>query len=250
VPAEPGRPAPAAGGAAGGWDVPWTWLDPVVVFLVGLVLAEIIRALLGAALPATALEVVGPLVGGLTLIAVVAGWLALRHPADLRRVLGPGPLRAAVVAKGAGHGAVAFVVLNLGVAALFALVADTLGFELPPVQESLRETITDPRRAAGGLVYALSVAVVAEELVFRGLLFPALRGTVGRWRAIGLVGAAFGFVHYQPDPLAWAYTGGVMVIFGAYLAWAFDRYRHLAVALAMHATFNVLAVVAILQAWE
>lgn len=249
---EPGPAPPADGSGAGapGWDAPWTVLDAAVAFLAGLVVAELLRAGLAVALPADAYAVAAPLVGGLGLIAGVLAWVALRHGGALPRLLGPGRLRAAVVLKGAGHGVVAFVVLNLGAAALFTLVAETLGVELPPVQESLRELLTDPERAAVGLVYTLSIAVLAEELFFRGLLYPAFRGPLGRWPAILAVGAVFGVVHYQPDPLAWGYTFAVMAVFGAYLAWAFDRYRHLGVVVAMHVVFNALAVVAILGVWE
>jgi membrane protease YdiL (CAAX protease family) len=251
VTGEAGRPPSAqdADRGARGWAVPWSGVDVAMAFLAGLLLAELARGLLAAALPEVAFAAVAPLLGGLGLIVGVIGWLGLRYPATLPRVVGPGPLRASVVVQGVGHGVAAFVVLNLGVAALFALVADILGVDLPPVQESLRETLLDPERAFGGLVYALTIAVIAEELFFRGLLFRVLRNAVGRWAGILLAGALFGAVHYQPDPLGWAYTFGVMFVFGSYLAWAFDRYRHLAVVLVMHAVFNALAVVAILQAW-
>ena len=241
-------PAPA-NGAERDWDVSWTWVDGALAFLAGLLVAELLRQVLTAALPPDAYAVGAPIAAGVGLIVGILGWLRLRHPGTVRRLLGPGPLRVGAVLAGLGHGALAFVFLNVGAAALFTLAAEAFGVDLPPVQESLRDTITDPDVAVGGLVYALSVAVIAEELFFRGLMFPTLRRPLGRWPAIGLTGVLFGLAHYQPDPLAWTYTFTVMFAFGMYLAWAYDRYRHLVVVVLMHAVFNGLAVIAILRAW-
>lgn len=242
---EGGPPAPDDGAR---WDVPWTVVDVLVVFLGGMVLSQLLRAAFAAVLPPDALDVTAPLAGGGGVVVALVVWLLLRYPGTLGRLRGPGPWRARGPLVGVGHGLVAFVVLNLGAAGLFTLAARALGTELPPVQESLRETITDPEGAVAGLAYALAVAVLAEELLFRGLAFQALR-RLGRWPAIGLSGFAFGFVHYQPDPVAWAYTFVVMSVFGIYLAWVFDRHRHLAVPLAMHLVFNALAVAAIVGSW-
>jgi membrane protease YdiL (CAAX protease family) len=240
--------SPRQTGEAGEWQVPWTLLDVVVVFLLGAVLAEALRRALAALLPADAGFLAAAIAGGVGLVVAVVGWIQLRHQGTVRRLAGPGPITARVWWMGLVHGLVAFVVINLGGAALFTFVAEAIGADLPPLQESLRETITDPALALVGLVYTMSVAVVAEELFFRGLLFQVLRARAGRWLAIGASGALFGIVHQQPDPVAWMYAFIVMSVFGMYLAWAFDRYRHVLVPLLMHAAFNGLAVAAILRA--
>jgi uncharacterized protein len=248
------EPAPArrpeiADRADGEWDTPWTWVDAALAFLAGLLAGEVLRQFFSVLLAPATYTAAEPILGGLGFVVGIVGWLRLRHPGSLRKLVGPRQLRVAVVVAGLGHGIVAFVVLNLGAATLFSFAAEAFRVDLPPVQESLRRTIADPDLAVGGLVYALSIAVLAEELFFRGLLFPVVRRPLGRWPAIGITGVFFGLAHYQPDPLAWSYTFTVMFAFGMYLAWAYDRYGHLLVVLLMHALFNALAVVALLRAW-
>ena len=233
-----------------GWDVPWTWADAAVAFLAGILLAELTRQLLALGLTPDLWRAVGPLVGSLALLLAVLGWVGLRHPGTLARLAGPDPPGARVVLLGLGHGLVAFLVLNLGFAQVFTYLARLLGIDLPPVQETVREVITDPDIAIVGMLYVVLVAVVVEEVYFRGLLFQALRRPLGPWPAIGLSGLLFGLAHYQAgNPLGWLYTFVVMFPFGVYLAWTFNRYRTLVVPLLMHLLFNVLALVTILRGW-
>lgn len=246
------QPSPGAAAdesAEGGWDVPWTWVDAAMAFLAGILLAELTRQLLAFVVPTELMRALVPGVGSIALLIAILAWLQLRHPGTLPRLRGPGAVTPAKVIGGLGHGLAAFVVLNVGLAALFTLLAGLLGAELPEVQETIREVITDPDVAIAGIIYAVAIATVVEEVFFRGLLFQALR-RLGRWPAIGISGLVFGLAHYQPDnPVGWLYTFIVMFAFGMYLAWAFDRYRHLVVPLLMHIVFNAFALVLILRGW-
>jgi membrane protease YdiL (CAAX protease family) len=78
---------------------------------------------------------------------------------------------------------------------------------------------------------AVLVAPVAEEVCFRGLVYPALRGVLGVRGAIVLASFAFAIVH---QPTVWV----PMAILGAFLAWLVETTRSLAPVIAAHMAFN------------
>ncbi|MCH8967363.1 MAG: CPBP family intramembrane metalloprotease [Planctomycetes bacterium] len=95
-----------------------------------------------------------------------------------------------------------------------------------------------------GLVIALwvgaaAVAPVGEELFFRGLLQTFLVGMMrNRWLAIATAAAAFGAVHY-PYP----HTIPTLVVLGVVMGYAYERTGSLLPAIAIHAAFNLKALV-------
>jgi membrane protease YdiL (CAAX protease family) len=90
-----------------------------------------------------------------------------------------------------------------------------------------------PNARAAYVVMAVAFAPLAEEFLFRGLLYRALDREWGGWRAI--VGAAAFFAVYHPA-LSWA---PVMVL-GAINAILFKRTGLLAPAVAAHAAYNAV----------
>lgn len=82
---------------------------------------------------------------------------------------------------------------------------------------------------------AASIAPVAEELFFRGILQNALVNlTQSRGAAIALAAVAFGVVHAsQPDTIA------ALVFLGMLLGYAYERTGSLTVPIAIHAAFNL-----------
>jgi hypothetical protein len=132
-----------------------------------------------------------------------------------------------------------------------------------PFQSHLHDFNAPTTKLTGGahgttfLVIAVLTVVGApffEELFFRGLLFRGLLGLVGgsRWRArtgvaraaiVGLAvvldGALFGLAHGELEQLAG------LAVFGCILAYVCFRTGRLGMNMVSHATFNLVAVLAI-----
>lgn len=109
-------------------------------------------------------------------------------------------------------------------------------------QQLLRDALTGGRALVIAIVVAVLIAPIAEELLFRGVLFRALRRRVGRWPAAVLSALIFTGVHVEivfSQPLA--LTG--LFAFGVVLAWSLDRFQHLAVPIVAHAVFNGISLV-------
>jgi membrane protease YdiL (CAAX protease family) len=95
------------------------------------------------------------------------------------------------------------------------------------------------RRQGGFLPMALVgliMAPVAEELVFRGVLYPALRGRIGRARSLFGSAAVFAAMH----PL-WAmrlYPPVTQLLGGLVFAWSYEKTRSLVHPMIFHAVGN------------
>lgn len=96
---------------------------------------------------------------------------------------------------------------------------------------SLTDAVSD-RIVLG--VAALVIAPVAEELLFRGVMYPALRGFgFGRW-AFWITAAVFSLIHFD---LA---TFLPLFAFACLLNVLYDRTGNLLACVAAHATFNAV----------
>jgi membrane protease YdiL (CAAX protease family) len=228
-------------------DVPWGFLDAAAVFGLSFLLMAVASPLLGALDdPELARGLFFPLslalLGGTAVV-----WVRLRHPGHVGALLRRRPT-AADAAMGVAHGFAAFFIINVGFGLVVRVLGALTGLELPEVQEGLREAALDGRIGVLVIVSAVLVAPLAEEVFFRGLLYQGLRGPLGTWPAIALSALLFGLAHFEAGNLAGSlYALLVLSSFGAYLAWALER-RSLVAPVAMHATFNALAVVGILLA--
>lgn len=90
------------------------------------------------------------------------------------------------------------------------------------------------QRAEGWQALALAavlVAPVAEEICFRGLIYPALRARLPVREAILFSSAAFALVH---PPAVWL----PMAIFAAFLAWLVETTGSVVPCIAAHMAFN------------
>lgn len=178
----------------------------------------------GVELAVSVLVVVAVTLAGLAgILAATGAWSV--------RVLGRRPPRVRDVGTGIGVGLVGFVLATLTTAALNALLG---GLE-PPSQVLLEAT----RDARGLVVVLVGLAAVVgaplvEELVFRGLLFEALRRRAGLLAGLVGSGAVFAAVHLE---LQWTFQISLLVL-GVWLAWAFHRTGSLVVPIVGHATFN------------
>lgn len=243
----PGPSSPPPPGTPPTGRVPWTWLEAVAAFAIAtgatLLIALPIAAVAGAAglsLEAmnAALIPLTPIAIGLTTIAVVG----LRHPGSLRRLLGWRPASRGDWLVGLGVGIAGYLVIGLGLGALMQLAISAAGAEVPVVQETFRQAAADEGTAWILVVSAVVLAPIAEELLYRGMLFQALAKRLGTGWGIWLSAAAFGVTHAALGApwLANALLVAVILPLGALLAWAFHRRGTLLVPILGHAAFNAI----------
>lgn len=251
--AGPGRGAPAGSGPVPGAD-----------------------AAVGTGLAAAAIAVyfTGQLVVGVVVGGVLAGG-GVTDPAAVDRVL---LLAAAVVGQVAGLGAALLLLRSRGVplaavvgpvrpvlrrlgsglalgagtmlaaALVVALLVRLAGSEAAPEQLILDEALAGGVRTALAVLAAVLLAPVAEELLFRGLLYRALRRRRGVAVAAVVSAAVFAVVHLDvavTQPLALV---GLALV-GVVLALAYERTGGLLVPVAAHAGYNgaALAVAIVAQ---
>jgi len=147
------------------------------------------------------------------------GLLALRRPESIRRAL-----------------------LLLGAAIVGIYVFEVLYGALthPGNEQGLTPAHWEPAHAAAYIVNGLVICTVipfVEELTFRGLGYSLLE-RFGRWPAIVAVGLLFGLAHGLVVSLP------VIVVFGMVLAWIRSEARSVYPGMLLHATFNLIALIA------
>lgn len=226
---------PRGGAPDGAFPVPWRWWDALVAFLLSLLFSIPAAGIVLFLVPAAAQEGALILVSSALLLLAPAAWTALRFPRALRRLLGPVRTRWSGVLVGVGHGALAFLVVNVVITQLIELFARQAGLEVPEVQQELQEAVRDPGAAPLVIVSVVLLAPLAEELLFRGVLFQALRMRVRLWPAVAVSAVAFGASHVEPLAI------GLTAVLGLYLAWIFHRSGSLLVPILAHASFNALS---------
>lgn len=94
---------------------------------------------------------------------------------------------------------------------------------------------------APGVVFvilrALILAPVAEELVFRGLVFRRMREYAGFWPAALVSSALFGLYHMNLPQGIYAF------LFGIAIAAVYDKFRNLLAPVLVHFAANLLSVI-------
>ncbi len=100
-----------------------------------------------------------------------------------------------------------------------------------------------PHLRAAYFVMAVFIAPLAEEFLFRGLLFRSLDREWGGWRAV--VGNAAFFAVYHPA-LAWLPVAAL----GALNAIFFKRTGRLTSAVLLHATYNAVVLLPVAPLWH
>jgi membrane protease YdiL (CAAX protease family) len=159
----------------------------------------------------------------LALVLWIAGFrrdvLALRRPSSIGKVLGL--LAGAIVA----------VYVFEGIYGAFAR---------PGNEQGLTPKHWEPQHATAYVVNAIVICTfvpLVEELTYRGAGYSLLE-RFGRWPAILLVGVLFGLAHGLVVSLP------IIVVFGCILAWIRSVTRSVYPGMALHATFNLIALVA------
>lgn len=225
------------------YHLPWEWWDALAIYFIWIVLAGGAAALLAQAFAdplSDAATATGVLAAVILLTLVVLGWVAMRGDRAgvgdaVRRAFGPKRPELRDVWLGIGYGIGGFVVIQLGLGIALTTLIESLGRELPPIQEGVQEAA----RAGGTVPVLIGVGVVlfgplGEELLYRGVLYQALARDLPGWPAVGLSGLAFGVTHVEPFVIALTFPLGML------LAWAQRRHGTLLVPLTAHVVFNLI----------
>jgi membrane protease YdiL (CAAX protease family) len=137
-------------------------------------------------------------------------------------------LRTAIIWMAAGY----LVFLLFSGAWLSALNVDAKDHTLDDLGQTTAAVV------AAALLVTL-IAPVAEEFLFRGYIFTALRGWAGVWGAAVIDGVLFGAIHLDPDrPVGFLVP---LAVFGFVLCIIYWRTGSLLPCIALHSINNSLA---------
>ncbi len=235
----------------------WRWWEVVAFTVFAWLVAGIVVLPLVAALRPSADEPLGGaglligLVSNSVVVGVLVLWLRSAHP-GWWHIVGWPPRRQVVreVAVGAGLG----ILVRIGAAVVAAIVVAALrGVSHDPVD--LPPQISTDLGTWGLVTFALFAVVSApftEELMFRALLFRSIADRIGFWPGAAVSAVAFGAYHLLTpgDGLDVLALGITHVGTGLGLAWIYWRRRNLLANVAGHATFNLIAVIAVIAGVE
>ncbi len=186
----------------------------------------------GASVPA----LVNVVVGGLAFHGT--GWVLIhffvrRTTKSWNCAFGFGIERTKAVLSGLAL-ALVFLPLAYGLQMLCASALRQFGVDAS-AQKSVELLLTDGTLLTRGTIALLAVglAPVVEEALFRGILFPLLRDL--GWRVGAFAGTAllFGAIHGNAAAFL------PLTLFGAALAWLYERTGNLLAPMVAHAVFNL-----------
>lgn len=231
------------------FPVPWSWTDGLFLvawFLVASVIVATVAFALGVDPFNDAAMLFGVVAAShATALVGVFVWLSLRDGLSWRLM---GPLRPRWVRHslvGVGIGLSGWVIVTL----LLALLVRAIDREALPTQEGLEQLAGADGTAVLVAVFAAVVlAPVVEEVIYRGVLFQALRERIGLWPAMVISAGLFGVMHLDTvmqaegfDPVGFIPMMGI-VLLGVWLAAAFHKTGSIIVPIVGHAAFNGIAV--------
>lgn len=176
-------------------------------------------------------------------LLMALAWLALRYQGRLAPVRGRRRARAGDVAVGLWVG-VACLVGQRVIVLVIAVLANRAGVELPEVQEAFRLIAQRPEAAPLLVLTTVVLAPVAEETVFRGILFQGLRARTGFWFAALASAALFTLAHLGEGG-GWlasiVIVSGILPL-GLVFAALVERRGSLLPSVVAHATYNAIGV--------
>jgi membrane protease YdiL (CAAX protease family) len=232
--------------------VTWSFLPAIGVtllgFLVGSLAAVPVFLVFGETTDGGA-SGISELAQGIVVDAALVGtlslWLRARHRGwreALRLV--PASKVGREVVIGAALGVAVRIVAGIAAAIVIAILAAVTGDEV-----AVPEQVTSDLRGFQLVVFALFAVVVApvtEEFLFRGVLFRSIRDRYGFLPGAILSALLFGAIHYVPGPWPDALALQItMVVTGLGLAWVYEWRKTLLAPVVGHAAFNLIAVVVI-----
>ena len=117
---------------------------------------------------------------------------------------------------------------------LFLFLKPILGSETPGDLRGLFGESFTAVHAVAIMLYAGFLVPVAEELLFRGLIFRWIRQRLSFWPAALISAAIFGLAHQRLDQMI------IVGLLSLPLAWLTEKSRSLVPAILMHQTYNSL----------
>ena len=149
----------------------------------------------------------------------------------------PGPAALAGALTG-----LAFLPLMVGVGLLQGWIYSLVDFPVR-AQTIVSEAVSGPVSSFAALaVFAVTVAPVSEEVLFRGFLYAGLRTRLGRVASAVATAGAFCLIHVVPDAFATTFLLGLV------LADLRERTGGLTAPIAAHACYNAFSMAGIWMA--
>ncbi len=164
-------------------------------------------------------------------IALAGGW-ARKHGAGLSEAFA---LRRFSVGAGIGL-AIGLAVAGRALGVQYALLMSRLGVVAPETPDVTRLFPTSPIGVMATLLTVVIIAPLAEEALFRGVIFPGLRERWGQVAGVLVSSALFALIHFQ-----W-YQFVPILMLGILLAWLTSATRSIWPAVMCHAIFNASGV--------
>ena len=232
--------------------VPWNVTDSIVVLVLWLIaiifIGGAILFALTQAFPQAQSEALSLPITAFILIVICVGYVRFRYGKDATPLL-RGSRRPSLRDLGIGvaAGIAALVVMAWGVGQLLEMLARAMQTELPEVQETFKDLAADPSAAPWLVAGSVLVAPVAEELFYRGMLFPALRKRLPLWPAMGISATLFGLSHLQTTLEGYLLVLLIIIPFGMFLAYLYEKRGTLLVPILTHSIFNLVQVIELIR---
>lgn len=177
----------------------WTWSDAAVFVGMAIPCLALVEGMLyvltrvtGSRTPDAAVQIGAQGVLYLLIFAALAAILRFNYGAPFWRSLGWTPSRVPVA------GAIAIGVV---LALVVALVGGLLQVKTP--HSDVQKLLTSPHGLIAVTAFAVTVAPLAEELIFRGFLQPLAVRSLGAVAGIIVTGSLFGLLHLQEYGRSW-----------------------------------------------
>lgn len=231
--------------------MPWAGARAVIDVVVIYVGAQIIAAVVALAFtngrPTDAALPVLLVASPVASLVMALAWMALRYGGRLAPVRGRRRATARDVAVGVLVG-IGCLIGQRVIVVVIALLADRAGVELPVVQEAFRAIAQRPETAPLLVLTTVLLAPVAEETIFRGILFQGLRARTGFWSAAFVSAAMFTLAHLGEGG-GWLATlviiSGILPL-GLVFAALVERRGNLLSSVVAHATYNAIGVMTLI----
>ena len=217
------------------WTLPYVAAGIVAVVLTAagvLIVHAIYENTVAEISPAISLLVLGAVLGAAQLaVSYGLGPLSFQLPLSslgLRLDTGRTPTHLVYTALAFGG--------SIGFIAAYTAVLDATGLEnLQPDQGITEEAILGGAGVAASVLMVVVIGPFAEEVFFRGFIFPALRARLGLAWALAVSGAIFAVFHVNPKVMLPIFVTGVL------LAWLYHKTGSIWPPFVAHALQNALA---------